>query len=90
MAEKIYSYDIWQGKRIEYRILKYGLGGAYQIQYRDPDSYFHTWAWLKYIDIYVSMPCKAASCHEAFAIIDSDVRYRRSKAIGWVPVSCDE
>ena len=68
---EMYSYEIRQGKRTEYQILRYGLESLYRVAWRNPDSWF-------------------SNCYDALTAIDSDVQHRRSVAMGWIPVSCDE
>ena len=89
MSIKTYIHEIRQGERREYRILRYGLETSYRIQSRNPDSWFKSWATMKTQGCYYNDPVQVSSCHDALATIDSDVRHRRSMAMGWTPVTCD-
>lgn len=95
--------EIRPGERIEYRIVRYDYGDfrRYRVEWRNPDTVTILrsrwwqfwrpktfWRWVMKPGIYGAYIADFTTCADAEAGIDSDIRQRRGRAEGWVPVRC--
>ena len=89
MSDKTQIYDIRQGERREYQILKYSSNlPKFVVQYRNPDSWFSTWYDMMTQGLYFNYALTFSTCHDAQCCITSDVLERQAQAKGWIPVAC--